>query len=172
MGYMSPGERGPCWRRKRGFFRPMIQMLLVVHDTAKTGVAPVAVSCVSVRLPLAIVFGVVRVNVVGHFSRRSDSGDVQAALHAADLSIKRRCVRSDDGDRQIHTGKTCRSQKKERVPNHMREIALSRSCGNRSGTERLYQFVKLTFSKASHYELKGDTVRSGFRWIPRNGQHF
>jgi protein-disulfide isomerase len=129
--------------------------LLVVHDTAKTGVAPVAVSCVSVRLPLAIVFGVVRVNVVGHFSRRSDSGDVQAALHAADLSIKRHCLRSDDGDRQTHTGKTCRSQEKERVPNHMREIALFRSCGNWSGAERLYQFVKLTFSKASHYELKG-----------------
>jgi hypothetical protein len=130
----------------------MIQMLLVVHDTAKTGVAPVAVSCVSVRLPLAIVFGVVRVNVVGHFSHRSD---VQAALHAADLSIKRHCLRSDDGDRQTHKGKTCRSQKKQRVRNHKREIALFRSCGNRSAAERLYQFVKLTFSKASHYELKG-----------------
>jgi hypothetical protein len=74
-------------------------MLLVVRDTAKTGVAPVAVSCVSVRLTLGIVFGVMRVNVVGRFSHRSNSGDVQAALHAAGLSIKRHCVRSDDGNR-------------------------------------------------------------------------
>ncbi|WP_300019760.1 hypothetical protein [uncultured Roseobacter sp.] len=101
----------------------MIQMLLVVHDTAKTGVAPVAVSCVSVRVQRGVVSGRVRVNVVGHFSRRSDSGDVQATLHAADLSIKRHCLRSDDGDRQTHTSKTCRSQKKERIPNHKRGIS-------------------------------------------------
>ncbi len=105
-------------------------MLLVVHDTAKTVVTPVAVSCVSVRLPLAIVFGVVRVDVVGHFSRRSDSGDLRTALRAAHLSFKRHCLRSDDGNRQTHKGKTCRSQERERIPNHTREVALFRSCSN------------------------------------------
>ncbi len=79
--------------------------------------------------------------------------DMKTMLRAAELFSERHGLGSDDGDRQTHKGKTCRSQEKERVQNHKREIALSRSCGNRSGTERLYQFVKLTFSKASHYDL-------------------
>ncbi|MFP7675635.1 hypothetical protein ACG74X_20055 [Marivita sp. S0852] len=159
-------------RSKRVFFRSMIKMLLVVHDTAKSSVAPVAVSGVSVCLPLAIVVGVFRVDVVGQFSRGGSSGDVQAALYAADLSIKWHCLRSDDGDRQTHKGKTCRSQEKDRVPNHNREIALFISRGNWSGAERLYQFVKLTFYKTSHYGSQGDAARSRIGRIPRKGQRF
>ncbi|MCI5040589.1 MAG: hypothetical protein MRY81_13000 [Donghicola eburneus] len=57
------------WRRTCVFFKPMLKVLLVVHDTAKTSVAAIAVSGVSVGVPVRLVDRVVRMHVIGRFFR-------------------------------------------------------------------------------------------------------
>ena len=154
------------WSRS-AFVTPIGDGFLVLHNAAQTGVASVAVLSLGIFFVVRHVMRMVRMNVPG---RPVD--DMKTILRTAYLFSDRHGLGSDGGDRQTHKGKTCRSEEKERVRDHKREIALFRSCGNRSGAEILYQFVKLIFSKASHYDFQGDMVRSGFRWIPRNGQRF
>jgi len=103
----------------------MLELLLVIHETAKTSVAAIAVSGVTVGLPLGFADCVVRMDVAGQFFLKIGIGYMQAALEAAGISVKRHRLRSDDRHRQTNECQAKRPQGHESVPQHVRELVLS-----------------------------------------------